>query len=287
MRIPSQKIILVLKILWMGLVVVGLVWFLKKNPVTDIIKFAQFPQLFWASLFVLCAHVGVCISQHTAIVANGKSIPWQLNVEIFNLTNLSKYIPVSAMNLAVNAALIRRAGLSTKASAFSLLLVTYWTLLAASCLGMVSLMLMFGVSLPVSLVLCMLVWGVAHVIKFEKWVGINGPYNMARVIGSQLMIWVGYGGAFAIIFQTHYGSISQVVQVACSYILSFGVGILAVFAPAGIGVREGVTGYVLSSSFDIERVIAATLYMRLVILVADIVFGLVAWAIVKLKPHTG
>lgn len=271
----------------MILVVVGLVWFFKKNPLADIVKFARPAQLFWGSLFVLCAHVGVCISQHTAIIANGKSIAWRLNVEIFNWTNLSKYIPVSAANLAVNAALIRRAGLSTKASGFSLLLVTYWTLLAASCLGMVSLMLMLGLSLPLSLVLCVLAWGVAHVIKFEKWVGINGPYNTGRVIGSQLMIWIGYGAAFAIIFQTHYGSIAQAVQVACSYILSFGVGILAVFAPAGVGVREGVTGYVLSASFDIERVIAATLYMRFVILVADIVFGLVAWGIVKRKPHTG
>ena len=78
-------------------------------------------------------------------------------------------------------------------------------------------------------------------------------------------------------------NLADFILIGSAYDLSFGVGYLAVFAPSGIGVREVVTTIVLPE-LNKTGIIAATLYLRVLILIADLVFGAMATTIGILWP---
>lgn len=65
--------------------------------------------------------------------------------------------------------------------------------------------------------------------------------------------------------------------VAAALALANTAGILAFFAPAGLGVRELVLAFVLALGTDLETALAVSIYVRLVSLLADLAFFGVSW----------
>jgi uncharacterized membrane protein YbhN (UPF0104 family) len=58
---------------------------------------------------------------------------------------------------------------------------------------------------------------------------------------------------------------------------------LAVFAPAGLGVREGIQLSMLLLVMSPEQALVATVLMRLWSIVMDALFAALAWAIARKK----
>lgn len=67
----------------------------------------------------------------------------------------------------------------------------------------------------------------------------------------------------------------MVVPLACIYVLAGIIGVLAVFVPSGLGVREGVIVLLSSAYFTNEEAVALALLARFYATIADIgIFGL-------------
>ena len=266
------------KIAWLTLVAVGLWLFLANYDVRAVTEGRGLARSLLAVLCVCAAHVGVVLSQSQAIAANapvGSVVGWRTNLRIFNLTNLSKYIPLSGANLAVNGVLINRAGLSGGAAAKALLLMTFWTVAGALAFGAPAAAHLVELPLWAGAVAGALGLLVLVAVRPERWLGIRGSYAPWLQLCGQILIWTGYGTMFALVLWPDLTPAAR-VAAASAYDLGFGAGLLAVFAPSGVGVREVVVGWTLPE-LDFQTVIAATLYARLLILAADVTFAVPAY----------
>ena len=281
----ASRILAALKLAWLALVVFGLWLFLSRYDVRAVTEGRGVARSLLAVLCVCLAHLGVVISQGEAIaaVAPGEvRVGWRTNLRIFNLTNLSKYIPLSGANLAVNGVLLNRAGLGGGGAAKALLLVTFWTVAGALAFGAAAAGRLLGLPLwPGALLGALGLAGLA-LVRPERWVGIRGTYAPWRQLSGQVLVWTGYGLMFALVLWTDLAPGDRVVA-ASAYDLGFGAGLLAIFAPSGVGVREVVVGWTLPA-LEFEAVIAAALYARLVVLAADLAFGAGASVMVRRAP---
>ena len=272
----KRRIVGGIKFLWLALVTFGLWWFLQAYDLRELLENQTWTRSLLAIGLVMIAHAGVILTQGEAIRANGPAADLHANARIFNLTNMSKYIPVSGANLVVNGMMIRNLGHSAKGAASALLLLTYWTLLGAFAFGAAAAGLIIGI--PAIWGGFLGAWGglIALWLRPERYFKITGSYSLLKVVIGQILIWVGYGLAFAIILSVVPDTFSQKALYASAYDLSFGVGMLAIFAPSGVGVREAVTALVIDNR-PLAEIIAATIYLRALILVADIGVFLIFW----------
>ena len=149
------------KLAWLFLIFVGLIWFLKSQDWTLIFSGRGLGTSCLAILAVVIAHWGVVLSQGEAIAACGTRILWKDNLRIFNLANVSKYIPIGGANLAVNAVLIKQTGLTTKRAGAALTLAIIWTIIGAFIFGVPA--AAAALKLPVFPITC---------IAFASWVCI-------------------------------------------------------------------------------------------------------------------
>ena len=124
-----------------------------------------------------------------------------------------------------------------------------------------------------------------------NWVASHPDYRLdiwtyGQVIGITLLFWLFAASAFvsfAIALQSAFADLPY-LQVGGTYLLSWGVGYIAFFAPQGIGVFEGVAGYLLSGSLQATDMMVLVAGFRVVVLGADVL----AWLLSQLlmRPHS-
>ena len=258
-----------IKVAWLCLVLLGLVWFFSQYDWKDIFLGRSVGTSIFIILLVMVAHVGAIFTQGEAIRANGPPIGLFTNIRIFNHTNISKYIPVSGANLVVYGVMTRNSGHTTRGATASLLLLTYWSILGACTFGAVAAGLIVGIPPLWSALIALAGAAIAFGVRFERFVGIRGAYRLSYVIFGTVLLWLSYGVAFALTLATGGETPGELAIYGSAYDLSFAVGILAIFAPSGVGVREAVTALVIESRPTAE-IIAATLYLRVLIFFADL-----------------
>lgn len=260
---------------WISLIFAGLIWFVTSQDWTQIFRGRGFLTSILSVMCVMIAHSGVVLSQGEAIAACGTRISWKDNLRIFNLANISKYIPVGGANLAVYAVLIKRSGISSKNAGAALTLTILWTISGAFIFGVPSVAYILGLPVLPITIFTLVTWLIGMKVRTERVFNFRGNYKPETTVIGQTMIWLGYGIAFSLILHGQIKDVTDFIRVGSAYNFSFGVGYLAVFAPSGIGVREVITTFVLPDR-EPSEIIAATLYLRILIFTADLIFGGIA-----------
>lgn len=273
----NSRFLKYIKVAWLCLVLLGLAWFFSKYDWRSIFTDRSFGISVIIILLVMVAHIGAILTQGEAISANGPSISLSTNIHIFNHTNISKYIPVSGANLVVYGVMTRNSGHTTKGATASLLLLTYWSVLGASAFGAVAAGLIIGIPPLWSILIALGGATIAFSVRFEKFVGIRGNYRLSRVVLGTLLIWLSYGIAFALALASGNETLKELAIYGSAYDLSFALGLLAIFAPSGVGVREMITALVIENRPTAE-IIAATIYLRVLILLTDMIVFAILWA---------
>jgi len=278
----SSKWLSIIKMLWLIGVFVALAIFAKRLP--DLIDFSklQFAPILIGAIAIASSHL--CVSGIREITTRGGKRPlsYRENAAIFNASNLSKYLPIPAFNIAIMGWMLKQAGLSNLGVGRSILLGVYWTASSALLLGLPALS---GVLPDPLAMLCWsgpVIWLILIALRPEKWIGITLPYSSLRLALLQLGVWFGYGTAFALTTYAASASISATssfaildwIRVGLGYILSYGAGLLAIFAPAGAGVREAGLALALSDYAKPSTWIAVALLARVVIFLGDILFSI-------------
>lgn len=91
-----------------------------------------------------------------------------------------------------------------------------------------------------------------------------------------LLQWIVLGLIFIAVYLAVVGELpgfSGLVELFGLCALSMLAGFLAVFAPGGVGVREGVVVYFLNGSIGLESALAISLVWRVVMMAGDLLFG--------------
>jgi hypothetical protein len=76
------------------------------------------------------------------------------------------------------------------------------------------------------------------------------------------------------VYGLHPVTRTMVVPLACAYVGAWLIGVLAIFVPAGIGVREGALYWLLGGQFPLLPVATVALGFRLVISGRDLLVAL-------------
>jgi uncharacterized membrane protein YbhN (UPF0104 family) len=191
-----------------------------------------------------------------------------------------KYLPSSIFAFSSRAVYAKKLGLPIKQSTLVQLLenmniVLGGFLVAVVCLAFqASLTIGIGVSTLTILCLCGAV--LIPSIKVPKSALYLSGREWVKLLSFTVSAWIFSGTAFYLIVLANGQSISYVTAVAANSV-AVGLGILAVFAPGGIGVREFVF-----SRFNISS--GPIITWRLLTLIVDVIVG--ASAIYAIKRTT-
>lgn len=293
-RVLSPEIRNVLKAIWMVLVTVFVVRYMVRNwdSITDTVK--SF------SLLVLVGTVGVTvigkivISIHSQLITkvNGREFTFRESFWMYSASDLVKYIPGGLWNALARVRLYTSMGMTSGASAKAFALEKYWMVLGALATGALALtsdgLEAIGIStsatvVTITRVLLVVLWAAM------AWMGgrLTGnpivPLAVLRSLSEQVIIAVFFGLGVWIPLEAVDAGVGPLVAIG-AFSLGRGLGYLAVFAPAGIGVREVVTLWALGGTPASTKAVVVALAMnRVMTFVADLAsFGLS----LAVKPRT-
>ena len=209
---------------------------------------------------------------------------------IFFIGNLSKYVPGSIWPVLVQAELGADRGIPRSRSAVSVLLS--YTVMTCSGLVVAAITLPFAAAgsvaqyfwilflIPVGIAvlsppvlnrLLRLVLRVSHQPALGRGVSYRG---LARTMAWALCAWAANGLMIYVLMRQLAGDRQGTLLVSVgAYSLSWVVGFLAVFAPAGLGVREAVMIAALHSQTTTAIAITVALVQRALSVVADAATG--------------
>jgi uncharacterized membrane protein YbhN (UPF0104 family) len=95
------------------------------------------------------------------------------------------------------------------------------------------------------------------------------PARTLRATGNYVIAFAAYGAA-AVLVQAAVSGNTHLLAVAGAATLAWGAGLVVVFAPSGVGVREVVYVALLAGMFPKAELAAAAVTMRLIMIVAEL-----------------
>ena len=208
------------------------------------------------------------------VIAWGESISRRDATRIWFVSNLGKYVPGGVWQIASMGVMAQQKGVSPAAAIGSSLVVNLVNLLAGCIVTVIAGGRALGGAgfVPLSIVAAvaalatpwLLPWGAQLVRRLS---GRDFPEPRVPVIavfGALVgcsIAWVLYGVAFRMLAISLFGSASGTTATYIAvFTLAYVIGYVFIFAPAGIGVREGALGNFLFLA-HLEVGAAATLLM--------------------------
>lgn len=285
-RLLSARVRNVLKTIWMILVTIFVVRYMVNNwdSITDTISSFSFLVL---STTVVVTIVGkVVISVHSQLITklNGRDFTFRESFWMYSASDLVKYIPGGLWNALARVRLYTTMGMTATDSAKAFALEKYWMVLGALATGAIALTPQglrgsgindsAGTVLLVRLLLCV-VWCALI------WLGGRFssrpivPLMVVRSVLEQVIMAAFFGLGVWIPLEAVDAGVSPLVAIG-AFSMGRGLGYLAVFAPAGIGVREVVTLWALAGTSTTSQAMGIALAVnRVMTFVADLAsFGL-------------
>jgi hypothetical protein len=257
----------------------------------------SWPPLLAASLLVLAAFVFMVATWSASLRWWNTAVPVLPALRIWSLSNLARFIPGGIWQFAGLAALAAEEGVSPVAATGAVLLQQI-VLLATGIVVAATLapawIAPFAGGLPPWATITLTLTGLALLIvvipaslqplsrRFQRLVrrDVTLPRPTTRSFASYVlalvMPWVAYAVAFWLFALAMLNTSTPTFLVAGgAFVASYVVGILAVFAPAGIAVREAALVAMLTPAIDARSALVLAIGSRLWMIVLEIVMALV------------
>ncbi|NLG27456.1 MAG: hypothetical protein GX557_06070 [Chloroflexi bacterium] len=268
---------------------------LRQVPLRDL-RPQPAPLLLSFALTVVCVGLGGW-SWHLVLRALGHPLMLRRCLAIQTTSNLAKYVPGYAWQLVGKGYLTRREGLPTAVVAFAVPLELGALLLSGVAVALVA--MPGGLEFPglgrmpagaqiagaglawAALALLPVVLGSlgAHPRR-PRWVApIVRPRTLWAALGVLLLSWVLFGLAFGLLARAFQPlRLADYRLAVFSLVSSFLVSLLALFVPAGLGVRESVMAATLGARLPGSLPVVVAVLSRGVLTLAE----LAGWGLVRL-----
>lgn len=230
-----------------------------------------------------------------------RRLTWFQAMRIFFVSNLARYVPGAVWQFAGLAAMSAEAGASPVAASVAVLLqqvvllATGFVLIlsgAPHLLGAWAQTLDTASQVVLAVVLTGVLVGVGpralpvvrrwaeRVIKRPVPLPAPPPRAFAVYVVRAALGWVGYGLAFWIFGRALFGDEAPHLWLAgTAYLSSYLLGLIAVFAPGGIVVREGALVVELSAAIGTDRAVVLAIASRLWLVSVEIIGAVAVVAI--------
>ena len=275
-----------LKAIWMVLVTVFVVRYMVKNwdSITDTIDSFSFIVLFGTVVVTIAGKIVISIHSQLITKVNGRDFTFRESFWMYSASDLVKYIPGGLWNALARVRLYTNMGMSATASTKAFALEKYWMVVGALATGALALtpegLRGIGLSDGSTSVIA------ARVVLFFVWMllvvaggKLTGapivPMAVIRSLSEQVVMAIFFGLGVWIPLDAVNAGVSPLVAIG-AFSMGRGLGYLAVFAPAGIGVREVVTLWALAGTSATTQAMGIALAVnRVMTFVADVAsFGL-------------
>lgn len=231
----------------------------------------------------------------------GYAPPRSVSFPVFFVGQLGKYIPGSVWSFGAQADMARRHGVPIRTTIATGLVFVYWNLATAAVAGSIA------------------IWTGGVDVDFSGWIAAAGLLvailamlpPVVAVVGRRLdrkpslftvrwadvgllillmaAAWITYGVAMQLLIPTSAETVGSMppATFAGIFAISYILGLLVFFAPAGLGVREVALTVLLTPWLGTAAATAVALLTRVVHTAADFAIAALAWAIGRLVQSRG
>ena len=245
----------------------------------------------WIALSVLLVFVSYAFSVEAwrrVIAGWAQHVPYGRAARIWLVANLGRYVPGKVWSVAGLVVLAQRAGVAPWAAAASAVAIqaiaigTAIAVVAAATPGAESPWRLAAAALLAVATIAVLASAKA-VRLIARLMGQSGdirPLPILAVAQSSalgVLAWVAHGVAFWLLARgLGLSGTLSVVTAAGVFPLGYVLGLLALFAPAGLGVREVVLTSLLAPAFGMGGAVALSVASRVLLTLTEVVAPLVA-----------
>lgn len=306
-KTKKEKIMKVCKVIFLVLVAIFLTRYFMTN--IDDIKKLEF-KMDWkifalSMIFYFIYKVTLASLWHYITYLNDASIKYKDAVVAYLYSILGKYIPGKVFMLAARIPAYEKEGVKMRKVTVCFLLENVCTLLGAAFLFLISLFFFpndilskyqfVTVGLVVVFFICInpkiINWGLRIVGKVMKKDDMEIPMTYGQMIKVVLLFilnWLIVGVGFYMLVAAIYPvPLSEALYCGGIYGLAAIIGILAIFTPSGLGVREGIIAVGLALVMPDDYVVIVSIISRLWATVAELILIFIAFVITQIRKAMG
>jgi hypothetical protein len=247
----------------------------------------------------LCGHAVLVHTWRSMLECWDARLPFWSAARVWSVSNLARYLPGKIWNIGAMGAMSRELGVSPVAASGSAILSTLVNVLAGLVVALASGRALLERSAPGQGAVALLIVGVATLgLIAAPWVLPRIAPLVARLarrpvdatlppravvyatIGN-LAAWLLYGAAFQLFVHGMLGGApGGYIEYLAAYTISYLAGYLALFAPAGLGVREGamITVLTYAGLATAPQAALVALTSRVWLTLLEVVPGFLFWA---------
>jgi glycosyltransferase 2 family protein len=291
----KNKIISVLKWLWLIAVCVFIIFFIRKNfaDLKEAINRIHISYLLLSFLCIAGAKILLVLFMRYVLRSVGKEMNFPTCFRIYNISQLGKYIPGNIWHFVGKAAAYKDNGFSIGAIRDALVIENLWLVGGAFAYGL-ALMVIFNSYLIqhlffshrmyvavffVAVLLLLFLGNKVLKVNFRR---LFSSHRLnVKIIFLQIVIWSLLGLSFAVLtipFIHPMGS--TILMISGLYAIAYSFGFVTPFAPAGIGVREAVLAVGLLPYLPLRIVITLSAANRLLYLLVEIILAVLSRVVV-------
>jgi hypothetical protein len=219
-------------------------------------------------------------------------------VALFLQSQLGKYLPGSVWHYAGRIGLARSRGVPARATVASLVIELAASVVAAGLFAAFVLPLVFAVPLAIAILVCLVALATGHAERlFDPLLRLArrvitvpstnlkpGLRTVPLIAALYLPVWALYGAAFWLTGRAMFDiPLADLGYYSAAFALGWLAGIVVIFAPGGIGVREAVLAGLLAPRVGETEAIVIAGASRLLLTAVDLAAGAGALAFTRLE----
>lgn len=254
-----------------------------------------------ATLLLLAAYALSCLIWRGVVTGlGGPRLSAGDAVSIFMISNLGRYLPGKVWSIAGMAVLAKGKGVPVAVSATSAVIMQGVGLLAAGAIGLVAFAGgpeplprwgLAGAGLAAGLLLLLLsvpsLFRRAVALWFRV-VRTRPPANLTAALALRWLLqvaaaWVATGASFWL-FAASLGMVLSPVHAGSAFAAAYVAGYLMLFAPAGVGVREGFLVAILAPALGSGPATVLAIAARLWMTAAEVIPAAILWVAHQRSP---
>ncbi len=224
----------------------------------------------------------------------GEKVLYKYSLAITGISILGKYLPGKVWYALGRVYFVKKLGVGEANGFLSMALETGLLLLSSLIVFLLSPLiynfaamkhyLFFTIILTIIFIVALHPYFANKILKFISKL-LKHPlgefkYSFSSMLFLTLLYglaWVIYGIGFFLLIRSFYPvNLGNLVDLIGAFAISWNLGFVALFAPAGLGIREGILTLLLSLYFPRPVAIIISLLSRIWITVAEVIFALIS-----------
>jgi len=284
----SKKFLRIIKWVWIIAVILAGSYYLITNWEKMVEIFAMVPKLnlLYSALFIIFGKFCLFLLAKYSVDREGFHLPYQQVFFIVATTQLGKYIPGGVWHFVGRYNAYQNEEISLTKSTKAMISENLWLLSGALMVGASfgiysklgkDFLAGNGLSVPFPVLYNMfifLLW-VLLLIGYEAILQRKFPsiktLKLLKLILNQTLTWAFLGISFLFIFPEN--SLSLLPDAVFGFAISWAIGYIAIFAPGGIGIREGALVWIFSSLFAPEDMLIFSTVHRFLYVAVEFLMG--------------